>query len=120
MMGVDQSPHGLAADFGDGVEVSDGAPLGCAGVNTGDPGVADQEPGVVDVPAPVGLDVGVDLIAHLLQLGFTGGGQVMVVRAHRTLRLFAVVPIEWPSGRSPRLSSVESRPIAGGQSVTWQ
>src|SRR6202023_1634547 len=61
---------------------------------------------------PVGLDVGIDLIAHLLQPGFTRGGQVMVVRAHRMLRSFALVPIECPSQPSPRLSSVGMRPGA--------
>ena len=63
VVGVDQRPHRFFCDCPDGVQVGAGAPLGGGGVDADHAGVADQEAGVVEVPAAVRLQVGVDVLA---------------------------------------------------------
>src|SRR5690348_1424347 len=66
-MGVDQSAHRQPGNARHGVEEGPGPPLGRAGVDGGDAVTGDQEPGVVDHPAAVGLDIGEDAVGHFLQ-----------------------------------------------------
>ena len=63
VMGVDQGADGLLGDGVYGVQVGAGAPLGGGGVDADHAGAADQEAGVVQVPAAVRLQVGVDVLA---------------------------------------------------------
>ena len=67
MMGVDQGSHRHPGDAAHGVEEGVGPPLGGAGVDGGDAVRGDEEPGVVDHPAAVGLDICKNAVRDLLQ-----------------------------------------------------
>src|SRR6266567_9601867 len=56
----------FARDRPDGVQVGAGTSLGGGGVDADHAGAADEETGVVQVPAAVRLQVGVDVLADLL------------------------------------------------------
>ena len=93
VMGVDQRADRPAGDGLDGVQVGAGAPLGGGGVDADHAGVdplTDQEAGVVQVPAAVRLQVGVDVLADLLDLA----------QAHRRA----------PSSRAAAAASASSSP----------
>ncbi len=65
MMGVDQRADRFTRDRLDGVQVGAGAPFRRGGVDADHAVAAGQEAGVVQVPAAVRLQVGVDVLAHL-------------------------------------------------------
>jgi hypothetical protein len=85
MMGVDQRPYRSWGDRLDRVEVVDGAPSGGAGVDVDHALAADQERGVVDVPAAIRLDVGEDAVADLDGLARRQRLAVGMPRTHQAL-----------------------------------
>src|SRR5581483_10613058 len=68
VVGVDQRAHGALGDGLDGVQVGAGPALGGGGVDADHAVPADQEAGVVEVPAAVRLQVGVDVRADFPEL----------------------------------------------------
>ena len=68
VMRADHGPHRGGRDRGDGLLVGAGPPLGRAGVDADHALRAGQEPGVVDPPGAVRLDVGPDAVGDLLRL----------------------------------------------------
>ena len=103
----------------DGVEKGAGAPFGGAAVDAQHGALAEDEPGVVDPPSAVGLDVGVDVLGHLLgprrsaarrRRGWSWFVEVIASSYHRRIASCA----GWPTASWERWPGCSSASSSGG------